>query len=212
MQILQHAKTLKHMKHNQVYDLLRRGKNALLLRHAERDPFQKGSFGNHLPLNQQGKLSAFAFGEILQDLKIVKIYTSPVERCIQTAEYIRRGYGYQTEIIQTKALGAPGLYVSDEKLAGDYWLKYGNYEMYKHFTEGKYIPGLVSAEELKTSLTNFIVKNSQDEGLTLFISHDLMIAMYHFCLDQTTYSKQNWIDFLEGITFINGKYHGRFEK
>ncbi|MDR0506087.1 MAG: histidine phosphatase family protein [Dysgonamonadaceae bacterium] len=45
----------------------------------------------------------------MSELKINKIFTSPVQRCVQTAEYIAKGYGKPLEITQSRELGDPGL-------------------------------------------------------------------------------------------------------
>ncbi|NJN78882.1 MAG: histidine phosphatase family protein [Saprospiraceae bacterium] len=106
-------------------------KISLLLRHADRDDIPQGSFGNEILLNEKGKQNAQSLGKNLSESKINRIFTSPVERCVQTAEYITKGYGNSVEIIETVALGAPGLHISDEKIAGEFFLEYGFYEMYK---------------------------------------------------------------------------------
>ena len=77
-------------------------KISLLLRHADRDDIPQGSFGNEILLNEKGKQNAQRFGEILSERKINRIFTSPVGRCVQTAEYITKGYGNSIEIIETK--------------------------------------------------------------------------------------------------------------
>jgi phosphohistidine phosphatase SixA len=96
-------------------------KISLLLRHADRDDIPQGSFGNEILLNEKGKQNAQSFGEILSERKINRIFTSPVGRCVQTAEYITKGYGNSIEIIETTSLGAPGLHISDEKIAGNFF-------------------------------------------------------------------------------------------
>ena len=181
-------------------------KISLLLRHADRDDIPQGSFGNEILLNEKGKQNAQIFGEKFAQRKINRIFTSPVGRCIQTAEYMTKGYGRSIEIIETTALGAPGLHIKDEKIAGDFFLQHGFDEMYNRFMQGKEIPGVCSIEEMKSSMTKFITDNTENKGITLFISHDMIIAMYHYCLNKTVYTKENWINFLTGITFKNGIY------
>ncbi|MGQ9864636.1 MAG: histidine phosphatase family protein [Bacteroidia bacterium] len=61
------------------------GKYACLIRHADRDPFPEGSLGNEVLLNAQGIQKARQLGAHLKEKKINAIYTSPVERCLQTA-------------------------------------------------------------------------------------------------------------------------------
>jgi broad specificity phosphatase PhoE len=184
-------------------------KISLLLRHADRDDIPKGSFGAEILLNEKGKQNAQIFGEKMSERKINRIYTSPVGRCVQTAEYITKGYGSSIEIIETTSLGAPGLHISDERIAGDFFLQYGFDKMYKRFMQGKEIPGIPNINELNYRITNFINENSTENGTTIFITHDMLIAFYHFSINKKVYTKDNWIDYMTGLTFINGRIYER---
>ena len=182
-------------------------KISLLLRHADRDDIPQGSFGNEILLNEKGKQNAQIFGESLSDRKINRIFTSPVERCVQTAEYITKGYGNSVEIIETVALGSPGLHISNEKIAGEFFLEYGFDEMYNRFIQGKEIPGIPSINELNHRITAFLKENSTENGTTIFITHDMLIAFYHFSINKKVYTKDNWINYMTGLTFINGRIY-----
>ena len=179
-------------------------KISLLLRHSDREDIPKGSFGNEILLNEKGIQNAIRFGESLAEQKINRIFTSPVERCVQTAEYITKGYGSSLEIIETVALGAPGLHISDEKIAGEFFLEYGFDEMYHRFMQGKEIPGIPSANELYHRITNFLRENTTQKGKTLFITHDMLIVFYHFSINRKVYTKDNWVNYMTGLTFTNG--------
>lgn len=184
-------------------------KISLLIRHADRNDIPKGSFGSEILLNENGIQNAIRFGMTLVEKKINRIYTSPVQRCVQTAEYITKGYGNSIEIIETIALGAPGLHITDEKIAGEFYLQYGFDEMYKLFIQGKEIPGITNINELNYRITNFITENTTTNGTTIFITHDMLIAFYHFSINKKVYSKDNWINYLTGLTFINGQIYER---
>ncbi|MCC7222483.1 MAG: histidine phosphatase family protein [Chitinophagales bacterium] len=181
-------------------------KISLLIRHSDRDDIPQGSFGNEILLNEKGRQNAQSFGENLSGSKINRIFTSPVGRCIQTAEFITKGYGSSVEIIETTALGAPGLHITDEKIAGDFFLQHGFDEMYKRFIQGEKIPGIPNIGELNHRITSFIKENSTQNGTTIFITHDMLIAFFRYSIDKTVYSKDNWINYLTGLTFKNGIY------
>lgn len=181
-------------------------KISLLLRHADRDDIPKGSFGNEILLNEKGKQNAQTFGMSLSERKINRIFTSPVGRCVQTAEFIVKGYGNSIDIIETTALGAPGLHITDEKIAGEFYLQYGFDEMYRQFMQGEKIPGILNSNKLKYRITTFIKENSNDNGTTIFITHDILIAFYHYSINKKVYTKDNWINFLTGLTLKDGTY------
>jgi broad specificity phosphatase PhoE len=179
---------------------------SLLIRHADRDQIPEGSFGNEVLLNEMGIYNSLKFGESLAELKVNRIFTSPVGRCVQTSEQISKGYGKSIEIIETTALGDPGIPIFDDKLAGEYYLQHGGFGMYRHFTEGKKISGILPIEEIKITMTDFISKNTTEKGITLFVSHDMIIAMYHYCLNKKIYTQENWVNYLSGLILKNGRY------
>ena len=68
----------------------------LLIRHAENDYVKKGMVAGHLPgihLNENGLRQAQALAEKLTKAPIKALYTSPLERALETAEPIARGLG-----------------------------------------------------------------------------------------------------------------------
>jgi broad specificity phosphatase PhoE len=184
-------------------------KISLLFRHADRDDIPQGSFGNEVLLNEKGKQNAISFGESLSKRKLNKIFTSPVGRCVQTAEFLVKGYGRSIEIIETTALGAPGLHINDEKIAGEFYLQYGFDEMYQRFMKGEEVPGITNIDELNYRMTSFLKENSSKNGTTIFITHDMLIAFYHFSINKKVYTKDNWVNYMTGLTFINGRIYER---
>lgn len=172
---------------------------ALILRHADRDKIPDGEFGNDVLLNSKGIERSIEFGKLLKKHRIAKIYTSPVERCIQTSKYISKGYGSEIEIIETTALGNPGLHIADDRVAGEYFLKHGFHYILDEFIAGKFPPGMPSQDDLQIKMDYFVKEASGAEGLTLFITHDSLVAMYDFVLSGKIYTKENWVQYLSGI-------------
>jgi len=174
-------------------------KLAMLIRHADRERIPEGEFGNEIPINERGKKNAIAFGENLQGHQVNRIFTSPIYRCIQTAEHISIGYKKKPEIITTKALGDPGLHTVDEVIAGEFYLKHGFDELYKRFIANEEIPGVTTPQAYQIAMTSFLKENTTDTGLTIFVTHDSLIAFYDFCLSGKVYTKENWVKYLSGL-------------
>ena len=174
-------------------------KLSLLIRHGDREQIPKGEFGNDVLLNEKGKQNSLAFGEALKNYSINKIFTSPIPRCIQTAKYISKGFGKDLEIISTKCLGNPGLHIADEKIAGEFFLNFGFDEMYKRFINEEAIPGVPDSKNFSILMTNFLNTNTTEKGLTVFVTHDSLIAFYDFCLRKNIYTKNNWVKYLGGV-------------
>jgi broad specificity phosphatase PhoE len=174
-------------------------KVALLLRHADREPIPQGEFGNEIPINEKGKYNAIAFGEQLKGFQVNQIFTSPIYRCIQTAEYIRQGFDSHLEITVTKSLGAPGLHIEDEQLAGEFYLRHSFEEFYRRFVCHEHIPGVVSPKAYHIGMEKFLKEHTTENGLTIFVTHDSLIAFYDFCLTGKVYTKENWVKYLTGL-------------
>lgn len=174
-------------------------KLAMLIRHADRERIPDGEFGNEIPINEEGKMNAIALGEKLQGQHVNRIFTSPIHRCIQTAEQIIIGYNQKLEITISKSLGDPGLHIEDELVAGEFYLKHGFDELYKRFIERENIPGVTSPSNYHAAMTKFLKENTTEPGLTIFVTHDSLIAFYDFCLRGTVYTKENWVKYLSGL-------------
>ena len=77
----------------------------LLIRHGENEFVKTGKLPGHLPdihLNERGQKQAQALGEALKDVPIRAIYSSPLERAMETAEPIASSH--QLEILQEPGL------------------------------------------------------------------------------------------------------------
>jgi broad specificity phosphatase PhoE len=183
---------------NLIKKIEKNNKTALLIRHADRNKIPEGTFGEAIELNTRGKQNAFLFGEKLTDFKLNKVFTSPVKRCVQTAKQIVKAYKQTVDIELSNILGEPGAFVEDMQKAGEYFLKFGAEKMYQDYVSGKSIPGFRGHEGYKI-LYQFLVENTKNEGITLFVTHDILIANFDFHHSGKIYSKENWIPFLNGL-------------
>ena len=176
-------------------------KLALLIRHGDREQIPQGEFGNEILLNEKGKQNTIALGKSLREFPIKRIFTSPIPRCVQTAELIAEGFGSSLEIVSTKCLGDPGLHTADEKNAGEFYLAHGFHEILKRFMRNETVPGVPDAKHFTNIMTEFLNESTTENGLTIFVTHDSLIAMYHYCLDETVYTIDNWVNYLEGLVY-----------
>lgn len=172
---------------------------AVIIRHADRDKIPQGSFGNDVLINKKGIENSIIFGNNLKDKKINQIYSSPIPRCVETGKFIAKGYEKEFIIQESKALGNPGLHITDDQKAGTYYLKHGIDGMYHDFTNNIPISGVTSPKEYKNLMTEFLLDHTTEKGITLFITHDILIAFYHYALFGKVFIKPDWIGFMTGI-------------
>ena len=171
----------------------------LLIRHADRDEIPDGTFGDEIELNELGLQKSRIFGTRLRSLPVSKVITSPVQRCIQTGVQIALAFDKKLPVSQSNALGNPGLHISDAKAAGKAYFKYGTLAMYDRYIKRLPVAGVQEPTLLLSDFNKFSIENASPSGITIFVTHDMLVANYHFALDGSTYSRDNWIAYLNGL-------------
>ncbi len=172
-------------------------KLALLIRHGERGSIPDNEFGDEVALTDCGMRSSAELGRQLAPYNVRRIYTSPIHRCVQTAQQIQSALGYPVEIVLTHELGAPGFHISDAQSAGKAFLQQSAREVYERFVRGEQVDGLASVESLSTRAIDYIRTKTEQVGLTLFVTHDSLIAHFAFANQLKDY-RHEWVNFLDG--------------
>lgn len=197
---MQHAQTHTKMR-DQIISISKPGNTVVVLRHADRNKIPDGEFGNHVLLNDIGIKNSIAFGRDLRTLSIAKIVSSPIQRCIQTAEYIIEGYGRPVTINTSRYLGDPGMHVTDAEAAGNYYLKHGGFAMLEKFIQGEPVPGMPTQHDFRRDFSQYLKEESNEKGLTLMITHDFLIAVADYTLNNKSYTPETWVGYLNGFIF-----------
>ena len=60
-------------------------------------------------------------------------------------------------------------------------------------------PGLRNFHEFNEQMTHFIYSNTAENGITIYVTHDSLIALYDYCLNKKIYTQDNWVEYLGGI-------------
>jgi len=180
--------------------LIKSGTIIFVIRHAEKKISQNLKKDHLSLLTDKGKKDSKIFGEkvieTLGEIKFVK--TSPIQRCIQTAEsIISRNF---EKIIVSNLLGDPGVFVTDAKLALDNYIDLGVKEVIERQFKRLDLPGL---RDLKSGLVLFVQEILTDfkqiNGVGIYISHDaIIIPLIKYFTENFVYS-ENLIDYLNGI-------------
>lgn len=172
----------------------------LLIRHAERDEIKDSEFGNDVLLTENGKRDAEKLGKSLSEYNVIRIYTSPVERCVQTAQFIKKGLQKNVEIVITNELGDPGFHVADADLAGKTYINHGFVKSYNDFSNGKLPEGWATLDYLKSYANEFLQSKTEYGGVTVFVSHDSLIANFALANNIKKYdTKTDWVPYLDGV-------------
>ena len=174
----------------------------LLLRHAARGPLPDGEAGNDVPITLSGKYCAEELGRKL-GARIRSLHSSPVPRCIQTANALREGANAEIDIVVSRFLGDPGVYVLDGDLAWGNWERLGHEEVMRRLVSEKDpLPGMAQPDEAARLLLRQMLASAGDScGLHIFITHDSVITATVSRLQGTPHSPSDWPCFLEGALF-----------
>ena len=149
---------------------------SLLLRHATRPPIPAGSFGNELSITEEGRREATELGELLGG-RIRRLVSSPVLRCVETAEAIRHGGDASGQTATHTILGDPGVWIEDGDAVGDAFLRHGSRGVVARQLAGDLIPGMTPIDAGAAKFMDLLVSDQGKPGeIDIFVSHDAVIT------------------------------------
>lgn len=177
-------------------------KRLLIVRHAERPQIADGEVGNDLSLTEAGVHATRYFASTLGQ-EVVSIQSSPILRCMQTAQLIADTHGYARENIKTsRLLGDPGFFIADADLAWQSWLNRGSEAVNAHLLSGSETwPGFRKFDDAVADMLNQIrvALSSYSQGLVIWVTHDTILATLASRLLIKPLLVEEWPDFLGSL-------------
>jgi len=170
----------------------------LLTRHSIREQPKNGFAGYDVPLTAEGVQLAREWGRNL-DRPISALYSSPVGRCIKTAEAMAEGAGIDLTINTHSSLVEPGSYVQDLPLAGPYFMKLGPVAFARKHLRNE-VKGVLSPQEGALQLLQHLQEGLQQPGtLSVHVTHDTILASFiYFLRSESEIEEDHWPWMLEG--------------
>jgi broad specificity phosphatase PhoE len=174
---------------------------AMLMRHSVRPFLPPGDAGFALPITDVGARLARSLGELL-GRRLRSLRTSPLVRCVQTAEEVRAGAGTDVPITRDKCLGDPGVYVLDTALAGPVWQELGHEGVMAHLVarDGA-LPGMAVPDAAARYLVHYMLAAAQEPGLHVFVTHDSLVTATAARLLGNPLGREAWPWYLEAAFF-----------
>ncbi len=155
----------------------------VLMRHSKRFPINNDDEVFTAQLTPEGEQTAKEYGEwIIERYKIGKIFSSPINRCMETGRYLAKGAGNGKVVIPEPVLGHPN--------------ENGEYNaMSDYMTIGKW-------PERITKIADLTNTSGEDPKLHLLITHDTVLAlMAAYWLNLDIRAPRDWPNFLEPMFF-----------
>ena len=163
-----------------------------LIRHA-----QKENNTVHATLTKKGLTDSFLYGQLLKNknININLIVSSPIERCLQTAEQISLGYG-KIEIQQSTLLGDPGIFVHNGDRAMEVFNSHSLLDIINKQLCNTQLSGFNDIDSATQKLLLFMKKKKEN---ILYISHDAIITPFIMSIKKRTkIEEDDIVDYLEG--------------
>ncbi|MCA9527786.1 MAG: histidine phosphatase family protein [Myxococcales bacterium] len=174
----------------------------MLVRHSVREALPPGDVGNAVPITDAGRGLALELGRLLRG-RLRTLETSPVLRCVQTAQAIAEGAGEDLTIRENRLLGEPGAFVLDGGRAWANWERLGHEGVVQALvSETSALPGMARPDEAARFLVRSMLTAAADQpGLHLFVTHDLLVTATAARLLGRPLGLDEWPWFLEAACF-----------
>ncbi|HEY54417.1 MAG TPA: histidine phosphatase family protein [Caldilineae bacterium] len=189
----------------------------VLMRHAER-PIDTAENDLFMQLTEAGKQAAYEFGQALPPDSLIRFFSSPVDRCVETSTLIEKGClssGKKTQT-NTELDSLYAFFIKDllkvdgmlyEMLDAGEWAKF-----FRNWFDGKYVTDIIgNASQAAQTLLNALLELLQGPaaGGNICISHDInlfLIKEYYLGLRP---EDNEYIQFLEGVILYewDGRYY-----
>lgn len=170
---------------------------ALLTRHSIRE--ESGGFATYdVPLTPEGVALAKAWGERLCR-PITGLFSSPVGRCVATAEAIAEGAGISLMVQTSTTLVEPGSYVQDIAMVGGLFFKLGPLGFANKHLRNE-VRGALSPQDGALQLLNYLRQHQGEPGsLAVHVTHDTILAAFiYFLRGESQLEKDHWPWMMEG--------------
>ena len=174
---------------------------SLVIRHAEREDIPAGTFGHDVNLTADGVAAAERLGAALSAGRAVTAVSSPVPRCVQTADAILRGAGSLAAVATDRRLGDPGPFIVKPEIAGPIFLKLPIPEIARRqLQDAAPPPGMRQTAEGVEILLNLTTDNLGEQGrLDVYVTHDVILSVLVASILRLPPDEAGWPGYLEGL-------------
>ena len=177
----------------------------LFTRHSLRERSDGNGFASEqLPLTPKGRVLAKSWGRWLAghlpySLDVDSI-SSPIKRCIDTAQLMQEGAGLQRDITHQSLLVEPGSLVTEPEIANPIFKEVGVLNFINRFLQGN-LDGTKNTYQGGLDLLSLFYQHQPQHGhLMLAVSHDtLLSAFLAVMFDRLEIDWNDWPKMMEGV-------------
>ena len=174
---------------------------SLVIRHAEREDIPEGTFGHDVNPTAEGTQAAEQLGAALSQYRALTVVSSPVPRCVQTAQAMLRGVRSSAEVATDRRLGDPGAFIVDAETAGPLFLELPIPEIARRqLQDDTPLPGMRPTLEGVEILLELATSPLGENGrLHVFVTHDIILSVFMSSIFHSSLEETGWPWYLEGL-------------
>lgn len=179
-------------------------KNVVLgfMRHCAREPIPSGTIGNEVKITPEGIRDTIRVRKLLEGM-VTKLYSSPVSRCLETANLLSPIARVPLVTLSSK-LGAPGVFVEDPEVAAEVFLKYENepIELAQALINQVKFPGFYGSTGLSIQeLIDYFFAEINEPGISICVTHDSILGVMIGYFFPEYPLQELWPDYLDTLFF-----------
>lgn len=172
----------------------------LFLRHGEREAVASHEFPRHdAPLTHDGRRAARALGQQFGS-RLGSIRSSPVPRCIETAQHLLSGSGIECDVGEDRQLGDPSVFVTDGRLAMESLNGLGFHQAARRLGEGEALPGFADPDHAAGQFVSLAESLLTVQAVVhVLVTHDLMLSTFVARITGQPLPELEWPGYLHGV-------------
>ena len=174
---------------------------SLVIRHAEREEIPAGTYGYDVILTDHGRRTAKQLGTTMSEKRMMTVISSPVPRCVHTAQQILHGAGSSSGVVTDRRLGDSGAFMIDPEIAGPLFLEVSIPEIARRqLQDDAPPPGMRPTNEGVSILLDLVASYLNSNGqLNVFVAHDVILGVLVGSIFRLSVEQVGWPAFLEGL-------------
>lgn len=173
---------------------------AVLMRHSVRGELAPNDAGYNVSLLPEGFALAGSLGRLVAG-RVTSVHSSPILRCLQSADALLTGAETVKTVIPDERLGDPGVYVTRSPEAGATWRELGHEAVMANIVAGIQLPGLREPRTAARELTEYMLQQSTASGLHFFFTHDSLVTATAAHTLGEQLGRSDWPLYLEAAFF-----------
>jgi broad specificity phosphatase PhoE len=173
----------------------------MFVRHGERESVPSHEFPRHdAPLTQNGRLAAESLGALLGQ-QLGAVLTSPVPRCVETAQGVIAGARKTSTPTHDRLLGDPGAFVVDGERAMAELVGRGFHPAARQLGNGEQLPGFadpdLATRQLLALAHSLLV--GETPRVHVLVTHDLILSTMAARVRGGALDEHEWPGYLHGL-------------